>query len=168
MSYSEDKYKYSYELYKKHKFFKKVRSFIIKDNKLLVIKAESKDNNWIYLLPGGGVDEGETVKQAAVRESLEEYNINVKPIKYLGKHYYNVPIEYDNKKFISNRVEYYYLCEYISDGNFSSFGIEGEFTSSDKKFTKTELSLNQIRKTDHKKLNQISRMAVNDTVKNLW
>lgn len=53
--------------------------FIIKkDDKVLFLKRENTGKcDGYYMLPGGHVDEGETVLQAAVRELKEELNIMV-------------------------------------------------------------------------------------------
>ncbi len=154
MDYFQNKTKMSYELTKNNKFFKKSRALVIKNKKLLVIKAECLDGSETrYLLPGGGVDEGETAKQTAVRETLEEYNAVVNATKYMGRQYYNVPMEYEGKKFVSHRVEYYYLCEFVKDGNYKQFGVDGEFNKKEKKYTKMELSVSEIKKIGAKKLN---------------
>ncbi len=45
------------------------RAIIIKDGKIALIK--SKKGGW-YKFPGGGIEEGETAADAAIRETLEE------------------------------------------------------------------------------------------------
>lgn len=52
---------------------------VFQDGKLLVVRRLTDDD---YLpgaweLPGGGVDEGETIEQGAIRELQEETNLNV-------------------------------------------------------------------------------------------
>ena len=156
IDYFRQKTIYSYDLYKNRKFFKKARAIVIKDNKLLVIKVTYNDGRIHYLLPGGGVDEGETIKVAAVRETLEEYNDNVEAIKYLGKQYYKVPMELDGEKFVSNRVEYYYICKYLSPSTNTEFGIEGEFTTKkDRTYEKTTLTLDQLKNIKCSDLNDM-------------
>ena len=46
------------------------------DERVLIVKANYK-SHWTF--PGGTVDEGETPKQAAVRELKEETNLDVNP-----------------------------------------------------------------------------------------
>lgn len=53
---------------------------IIEDNKLLVNK-DDKDN--FYKLPGGRVEQGETLEETCHREILEENNSKIKIIKPL-------------------------------------------------------------------------------------
>ena len=55
-----------------------------KDNKILLIKEvlEDKKEHWIF--PGGGVDFGESVENAALREVKEEIGIDVEIKDFLG------------------------------------------------------------------------------------
>lgn len=47
---------------------------LIKNKKLLVERSIDKD---YYIAPGGSVEKGESVKQALIRELLEEFRIKV-------------------------------------------------------------------------------------------
>lgn len=157
VEYENNKIKYAYMLAKNKKFFKKARAVVIDNGKLLVIKVTYLDgtNKVEYLLPGGGVDPNETVKQAVVREAEEEYAVKVKPTKYLGCQYYRVNMNYNGEDFISNRVEYYYLCEVESYDNDEHFGIDGEFSSTDEKYEKIKLSLAELEKISPKQLHNM-------------
>lgn len=163
--YINKKNEYSYNLHKNHKFFRKARAIVIKDKELLVIKVTYNDGRIHYLLPGGGVDDGETIKQAVVRETLEEYNDVVVASKYLGKQYYKVPMEYNGKKFISNRTDYFYICNYVSSAENISFGLDGEFQSPNKRYEKTSLTLSMLKKINHKDLNDMSETNFNKLLK---
>ena len=55
----------------------RVGSIIINDNKILLI-AHKKDGEIYWLIPGGGVDFGESLEDALKREMMEELNIKVK------------------------------------------------------------------------------------------
>lgn len=95
-----------------------VRGVIIQDNKLAVIKRireqEGKTREY-YVLPGGGIEESETLEEAMHREAKEELGIT---IKINGTLY----------KFINRgELNYFMLCE-ITDGEFGT-GTGPEFTS---------------------------------------
>ena len=57
-----------------------VAAFI--DDKLLVVRREAHDADLggAWELPGGGVDDGETIQQGAIRELKEETNLDVDEI----------------------------------------------------------------------------------------
>ena len=56
------------------------------DDKILLMERYRKDGNDMlhyYTIPGGGVEEGETFKDAAIRETKEETCCNIEIIKTL-------------------------------------------------------------------------------------
>ena len=157
--YNKNKAKLSYDLKVDHKFFKKSRAFILdSDNNLLAIKVHYTDGQKPdeYLIPGGGVDEGETSKQAAIREAEEEYNVKVKILAYLGKNYYHTMINYEGEEFKSNRVEYYYLCKVVETEKSDHMGIDGEFQEKNREYKKVKLSLDEVKKIEPKLLNNVN------------
>jgi 8-oxo-dGTP pyrophosphatase MutT (NUDIX family) len=74
---------------------------LIKDDEVLLIHRVNKKDYFVF--PGGGVEEGETIEEAAIREVKEETSIEVKIKKLL---YHNV---YDN-----DTEQFFFLCEYVS------------------------------------------------------
>lgn len=113
-SYVYDKHKYAYELAQKDEFFKKARAIVIKDNKIVVIKETDKSSGKSkFNLPGGGIEKGESAKYAAVREAAEETGMKVRPVKYLGYNKYETEIDFEDKKFVSKRIENFYICEFV-------------------------------------------------------
>ena len=62
-----------------------VSSIVIKKgNKLLLVKEKQNDNNEWWVFPGGGVEFGETIKDAALREIKEELGLDVDIKEFLG------------------------------------------------------------------------------------
>lgn len=122
--YFYQKSKMYYENYKARKLTKKVGSIVKDGNKYLTILRAGKRP----MFAGGSVDDGETTRQAIVREVLEETGAKVTKLKYLAKKYYSVDWEFEGETFPNKRVEYTYLCE-VEKGDYSAIGLEGEFDS---------------------------------------
>ena len=82
---------------------KRIRAvaILIKDNKVLLIHRKNEKEYFVF--PGGGVENGETVEQAVVRELKEETTINVKIDRLLYHHIYDNDTEL-----------FFFLCDYIS------------------------------------------------------
>lgn len=55
------------------------------DNEVLLVKTHWRSDTWE--LPGGQVEEGESLSEAVRREVLEETGINIKPIGVTGVYY---------------------------------------------------------------------------------
>lgn len=96
-----------------------VRGVIIKDRTLLMIYSTVDGD---YKFPGGGVNKGETLKHALVREISEECGANVLSInRGIGK-----IVEYDRPKEedydVFKMVSFYYLCEV--DPNFGEQSLD--------------------------------------------
>ena len=79
------------------------RAVIIKDNKLLTMfrrKTNGTEINEYYVIPGGGLEEGESLEDNVLRELNEEMCVEIKILGYLGKlqdeknsqHYYHCEI----------------------------------------------------------------------------
>ena len=90
---------------------------LIKENKVALIERHRAGLDY-YVFPGGGVDEGETHEQAAIRETLEELGIAVMIKQKVAE------IQLGQK---SRQV--YFLVEHVS-GEFGT-GTGEEFTDSD-------------------------------------
>jgi 8-oxo-dGTP diphosphatase len=61
-----------------------VDAIMVRDNKLLmIVRGGNTYHGWLAL-PGGMVDEGETVEEAVVREVKEECGVDATPLEILG------------------------------------------------------------------------------------
>ncbi len=116
------KSKMYYENFKAGKLTKKVSSIIKDGNKYLTIVREGKR----AAFAGGSIDEGETAKNAIIREILEECGAKVIKLKYLKRDYYSVDWEFEGIIFPNKRVSYTYLCK-IEKDDLTARGLEGEF-----------------------------------------
>lgn len=74
---------------------------LIKNSEVLLIFRKNEKEYFVF--PGGGVEGGETVEEAVVRELKEETTIEVKINKLLYHHIYD-----------NDSEQYFYLCDYIS------------------------------------------------------
>lgn len=89
---------------------------LIEDNKVALIERFRAGNHY-FAFPGGGVDEGETPEQAAVREALEELGIKVVIKQKVAE------IHFDTSRQV------YFLAERVA-GEFGT-GVGEEYTDSD-------------------------------------
>lgn len=74
------------------KIRKAVRTFLIKDDSVIVIKYKTEVNKDYYDIPGGKIETNETSIDASIREFKEETGIDILKQRYKG----NVIIEYPN------------------------------------------------------------------------
>ncbi len=83
---------------------KRIRAVAVIINKEeILLMRRVKYNKEYYVFPGGGVEKGETVKQAVLRETKEETSLEIKIEKLLYHHIYNDGTEH-----------FFYLCRYLS------------------------------------------------------
>jgi 8-oxo-dGTP pyrophosphatase MutT (NUDIX family) len=86
----------------------RIRSAIIliEGNKLALIERHRAGRHY-YTFPGGGVDEGETSEQAAIREAEEELGIRVEIKQKVAEVFFN------------GNTQYYFLAKKLS-GEFGT------------------------------------------------
>lgn len=83
---------------------KSARAILItKENKLLLMKR-TKPNNVYYVTIGGGIDEGETSKEALIRELKEESGSIVKNIQF-AFHYDDAETQNSVDFFVCREIE---------------------------------------------------------------
>ncbi|MCX4863483.1 MULTISPECIES: NUDIX hydrolase [unclassified Streptomyces] len=64
----------------------RISTAIIADgDRVLMIRRRVKEGKLSWAFPGGGIEAGETPEQAAVRETVEEVELEVKAVKVLGE-----------------------------------------------------------------------------------
>lgn len=90
---------------------------LIKDNKVALIERHRAGLDY-YVFPGGGVDEGETLEHAAIRETMEELGIEV----VIKQKVAEITLGPKSRQI-------YFLVEHVS-GEFGT-GTGEEFTDSD-------------------------------------
>ena len=82
------------------------RAIIIEDGKLLAMfrRKIKKDDSVkeYYVIPGGGLEDGETLEENVIRELKEEFNVDIEIVKFLSTE------EYDDT--IAN----YFLCKIVN------------------------------------------------------
>jgi ADP-ribose pyrophosphatase YjhB (NUDIX family) len=61
-----------------------VSAAIFRDRKVLIVRRARPPAHGLYTLPGGGVELGETLEQAVIREVREETSLDVEPVALAG------------------------------------------------------------------------------------
>ena len=81
------------------------RGIVVRDSLVLV---SHEINSGFYLIPGGGLEDGETPEECCIREVREETGYTVKPVK----HFITLNEYYEDCKYVSH----YYVCEITGKG----------------------------------------------------
>ena len=110
----------------------RVAGILIENNKILLIEHLKKNKKY-WLVPGGGVDWGESTAEALIREYKEETNLDITVEKFL---FLSETIAPDKKKHVINL---YFQIKIIKNSIYNmKLGDEGNLT--DLKFiTKEEI-----------------------------
>jgi 8-oxo-dGTP diphosphatase len=80
-----------------------------KDNKILLIKEILEDSKEHWIFPGGGVEFGETIEEAAKREAKEETGLDVEIKELLGFK------EIIRPRFDYHTVIFFFIAEPLND-----------------------------------------------------
>ena len=82
------------------------RAIIIEDNKLLTMfrRKVKKDGSVkeYYVIPGGGLEENETLEENVIRELKEEFNVYIEIVKFLSTEEYE------------DTIANYFLCKIVN------------------------------------------------------
>lgn len=89
---------------------------LVENDKVALIERHRAGLDY-YVFPGGGVDEGETPEQGAIREAMEELGVEVAIIQKVAVIHFG------------QSTQIYFLAERVS-GEFGT-GVGEEFTDSD-------------------------------------
>lgn len=86
-----------------------VGAVVLKEDAVLLVKRRQPPNEGLWAIPGGSVELGETLQQAAEREILEETNITIRA----GAPIYSFDVI---DRDPDNRVRYHYvIADLIAD-----------------------------------------------------
>jgi len=88
---------------------------LIEEGKIALMERHRAGRHY-FSFPGGGVDRGESVEQAAIREAYEELGDEVRIRKKVAEIVYN------------GRIQHYFLVEWV--GGIFGTGTGEEFTRS--------------------------------------
>jgi len=109
---------------------------IIQDNQLLIMERERGEDQY-FVFPGGGVEEGETVEEAVVRELREEASIEVELEKLIYKLYLD-----GGKSELC-----FYLCSYVKGEPKLNYGNEKDRMGAGTSYYRPQwIALNKISK----------------------
>jgi 8-oxo-dGTP diphosphatase len=100
-------------------------SAVISKGRIAMVKVVEEHRSF-WTLPGGGIEEGETHEEAAVREAKEEINLDIKVLRFLFEHKY------------SAGTEYCYLAEPLDDKQQISVGSDPELDANKQILKKAE------------------------------
>jgi len=89
-----------------------VAALVFRDGSVLLVKRRDEPNRGRWSPPGGSLELGETVEEAAARETLEETGVTVRPVRV-------VDVRDFLDKDADGRVRWHYvlmnvLCDYVS------------------------------------------------------
>jgi 8-oxo-dGTP diphosphatase len=60
-------------------------AIITRGDRVLMIRRREREGRLLWAFPGGGIEDGESPEQAAVRETAEEVALEVKAVRSLGE-----------------------------------------------------------------------------------
>ncbi len=81
------------------------RAVIVRDGKILL--SHETETGW-YMVPGGGMETGETPEMCCAREVEEETGVIVRPFR----HFLTINEYYEEYRYI----DYYFVCESVGQG----------------------------------------------------
>ena len=124
------------------------RAVIIDNNRVLTMFRRKIDEvgnkNEYYAIPGGGIEESETMEKAVVRELQEELNVKIKILGYLGK--------VEKAKDIEN----YFHCEII-EGTPRLGGEELEIMTDSNYYEPMYMDINELKNKNFQRMDVVNK-----------
>ena len=123
---------------------KAVRIIILDENNNVAVVGRNYENDNVFngILPGGGVENGETYETAAVREALEETGCNIEIISSIG---YSL----ENRNFVKReQTTYCFVARVVGDRGLPQTTQKNEIGLETKWFSLDEIIIffeNQIK-----------------------
>ncbi len=99
-----------------------VSALVFRDGSVLLVKRRDEPTRGLWSPPGGSLELGETVEQAAIREALEETGVAARPVRVAD-------VRDIVLRDAAGRVQWHYvviavLCEYDSGEPFPASDAE--------------------------------------------
>ncbi len=111
------------------------RAIIVKDNYLYVVRRITKKWGMYFSIPGGKIENGETPREAVIREVKEELNLDVEIIDLFG--------EYNEKEF--GNYHYIFLCKIIGGILGKGRGEEYDWIDPDNIYIPDKITLKEAK-----------------------
>lgn len=124
------------------------RAIVINDGKILM-SYETGTDQWF--IPGGGVEEGETLSDCCQRETEEETGCIVAP----GEHFLTINEFYEEWKFISH----YFVCELLSENGTVRLTEREKRAGLEKRWIDLDEAVTLFSKHDEYKADEMKRGA---------
>ncbi len=108
------------------------------DNIITMFRSKKKDDGTrkeYYVIPGGGVEEGESLEEALIREIKEELGIDIEIVKYLR--------EVEEEK----AIQHFYFCRTHAH-DLKITGVENERNNEDNFYEIRKLRIADLDKVD--------------------
>jgi 8-oxo-dGTP diphosphatase len=83
-------------------------AILLHSNRLLLVEHTDSNGSW-WTVPGGGVEDRETIYDAVIRECIEEVGLVVTPVRISAIR------QYISDYFSLNQIEFFILCHIDSD-----------------------------------------------------
>ena len=132
------------------------RGIIIENNKVIAMfRRKVKDDGSVkeyYVIPGGGLEEGETLEDSVKRELKEEFSVDIEILGYLGQ---------DEGE---NSIAHFFSCKII-DGVPKLGGEELERCSKENYYEIRKISIDDIDRIDILSKNMIKKAYKKEYVK---